>query len=268
MLQNPSVRIQREKDFHNQWAKTIDIDDLLVRESFEAPTAIENRFALQAMGDLRGKKVLDLGCGAGETSVYFALQGADVCACDLAEEFLAVAERLAKKFNVSIRWSVAETAFLPYPESHFDYVFSNGVLHHVELSTTAREIRRVLKPGGKALFIEPLPYNPIINIYRIMAKDMRSKDERPLSFKQLKSFASNFTSWSHQEFWLFSLLIFFHFFFRGWHPSRVRYWKRVIEAGEEYKGIFSIFQRWDAFCLKYLSLLRYLCWNTVMVVKK
>lgn len=73
----------------------------------------------------------------------------------------------------------------------------------------------------------------------------------------------------HQEFWLFSLLIFFHFFFiRRWHPSRVRYWKRVIEAGKEYKGLFEKLQRLDAFSLKYFPFLRYLCWNTVVTVEK
>jgi SAM-dependent methyltransferase len=261
--------VQREKEFHNQLAQGIDIHELLVRETFESPTAIENRFALRSMGDLKGKKMLDLGCGAGETAVYFALQGADVWACDIAEELLAVAGRLAEKFDVTIKRSVASSGTLPYPDGNFDYVFGNGVLHHVELSSTAAEIRRVLKPGGKAFFVEPLPYNPVIHVYRAMAAKVRSADERPLSFKQLKDFGSVFSSFRHQEFWLFSLLIFLHFFFiRGWHPSKVRYWKRVIEAGEEYRGLFSKLQRLDEFCLKYFPFLRYLCWNTVVVVEK
>jgi 2-polyprenyl-3-methyl-5-hydroxy-6-metoxy-1,4-benzoquinol methylase len=261
--------VQREKEFHNQLAQGIDINELLVREAFESPTAIENRFALRSMGELKGKNILDLGCGAGETAVYFALQGADVCACDVAEDLLGVAGRLAAKFGVSIKLSSASSGALPYPDGSFDYVFGNGVLHHVELSSTAREVHRVLKPGGKAFFVEPLPYNPVIHIYRVMATKVRSADERPLSFKQLKGFASVFSSFRHQEFWLFSLLIFFHFFFiRGWHPSKIRYWKRVIEAGEEYRGLFSKLQRMDDFCLKHLPFLRYLCWNTVVVVEK
>lgn len=261
--------VQREKEFHNQLARSININELLVREAFESPTAIENRFVLRSIGDPKGKKILDLGCGAGETSVYFALQGADVYACDVAEDFLAVAGRLAKKFDVFIKLSAASSSALPYTNGSFDYVFGNGVLHHVELSSTGNEIYRVLKSSGKAFFVEPLPYNPVIHAYRAVATKVRSVDERPLSFKQLKDFGSVFSSFQHQEFWLSSLLIFFHFFFiRGWHPSDVRYWKRVIEAGEEYHGLFEKLQRIDVFCLKHLPFLRYLCWNTVVVVEK
>jgi 2-polyprenyl-3-methyl-5-hydroxy-6-metoxy-1,4-benzoquinol methylase len=261
--------IQREKEFHNQLARAIDLNELLVREAFESPTAIENRFALAAMGNLKGKKVLDLGCGAGEAAVYFALQGADVCACDVAGDFLKIAERLAEKFGVQPEFTEASSGALPYPAATFDYVFGNGVLHHVELSSTAGEVRRVLKPGGRGFFVEPLPYNPAIHVYRIMATKVRSVDERPLSFKQLKEFGSVFTSFRHREFWLFSLFIFLHFFLvRRWHPSEVRYWKKVIEVGEEYRDIFSKLQRVDDFCLRHFSWLRYLCWNTVVEVVK
>lgn len=269
MLADSDLVVQREKEFHNRLARDIDINELLVREAFESPTAIENRFALRSMGDLKGKKILDLGCGAGEAAVYFALQKADVCACDVAEDLLAVAGCLADKFGVSVKFSAASSGTLPYPDGSFDYVFGNGVLHHVELSSAAREVHRVLRPGGKAFFVEPLPYNPVIHIYRRMATKVRSLDERPLSFKQLESFGSIFASSRHREFWLFSLLIFFHFFFfRRWHPGTVRYWKRVIEVGEAYKVPFARLQRLDAFCLKYFPFLKYLCWNTVLEVKK
>ncbi|HNX68431.1 MAG TPA: class I SAM-dependent methyltransferase [Candidatus Omnitrophota bacterium] len=265
---NDSV-VQREKEFHNQLAQGMDIASLLVRESFESPTAVENRFALESMGPIQGKKILDLGCGAGEAAVYFALQGAQVEGCDVAEELLVLAKQLALNYGVAPQFSVASSSALPYPDGHFDFVFGNGVLHHVDLPATAREVRRVLKPGGKAFFIEPLPYNPVIHIYRAMASKVRSADECPLSFKQLSDFASFFFSSRHREFWLFSLGIFLHFFFiRRWHPSKVRYWKKVIEAGEEYRGLFQKLQRMDDLCLKYVPFSNYLCWNTVLQVQK
>ncbi len=62
--------------FTIEWALTTPLDQILVHECFEAPTALENRFILGQMGPLRGKKILDIGAGLGESSVYFAMQGA------------------------------------------------------------------------------------------------------------------------------------------------------------------------------------------------
>jgi len=269
MFNNSELKLKKEKDFHNKWARSIKTDELLVNETFESPTAPENRYALMSFGDIKGKRILDLGCGAGETSVYFALQGASVYACDIAEDFLAVATELSAKYGVAIDFKLADVASLPYPDNYFDCIFGNGVLHHVELFSAANEIRRVLKPTGRAAFIEPLPYNPIIKIYRVMAKGVRSADEKPISFRRLHHFASYFSSHKQTEFWFLSLFIFLHFFFiRGWHPSKVRYWKRIIEVGDEYKSLFIKLQRIDTLCLRCIPFLRYLFWNSVLVVTK
>ena len=269
MSLDSSDKVKRERLFHNEWAKSIRLDELLVREAFEAPTAIENQHALKELGDLKGKKVLDLGCGAGESSVYLALCGAEVYACDIAEEFLKVAGQLAGKHQVRLQLFQAEASQLPFENDFFDRVYGNGVLHHVELLPAAKEIRRVLKKEGKAVFIEPLPYNPVINIYRHMARDVRTEDERPLSFKQLGQMKDSFSSLRHEEYWFFSLLLFLHFYFvRRWDPSKVRYWKKIIEEGESYKKSFGRLQSVDRFLLKFLPFLKPLCWNTVLVAVK
>ena len=52
-------KLEREKEFHNEWARSIKLEELMVRETFEAPTAIENHYALKELGDLKGRKVLD-----------------------------------------------------------------------------------------------------------------------------------------------------------------------------------------------------------------
>src|SRR3989338_5201680 len=113
-------KLRRERHFHNDWARSVRLEELLVREAFEAPTAVENRYAIGQMGDLRGKTVLDLGCGAGETSVYLALQGAEVHAVDIAEEFLKVARSLAERFGVRLSLTRAEAHALPFAADTFD----------------------------------------------------------------------------------------------------------------------------------------------------
>lgn len=262
-------RALREKEFHNQWAETLELEDLFVREAFESPTAIDNQFALSQMGDLRGKKILDLGCGAGETSVYFALRGAEVFCCDIAEGLLRVGQTLAQKYEVGLKSTAGSCAQLPFRDETLDIVYGNGVLHHVDLLSAAAEIRRVMRPGAKAFFIEPLPYNPIINIYRKMAQDLRTEDETPLRFSQIRKLKGYFSSLETREFWFSTLFIFLYFFFvRRWHPSRVRYWKKVIEEGESCRRLFLTLKRCDDFLMKYCPFLRPLCWNTVIVAQK
>jgi 2-polyprenyl-3-methyl-5-hydroxy-6-metoxy-1,4-benzoquinol methylase len=78
--------LEKERRFHDNWAAAIDVDGIQVADYFEACTAPENRFILRQMGDIRGKRLLDLGCGAGENSVYFAKQGANCVATDYSPQ--------------------------------------------------------------------------------------------------------------------------------------------------------------------------------------
>lgn len=257
-----------EETFHDKWAKEINLHELLVRESFESVTAVENAYALETFGDLMGKTLLDLGCGAGETSVYFALKGATVTAVDISAEMLSVAKRLSDLHRVAIKTvkSVAES--LEFPDNTFDYVFGNGVLHHVRIEDAVREVKRVLKPRGRAIFIEPLAYNPLIHVYRMLAKDVRTPTERPVRFQDLTTMKRYFNRTRHREFWLFSLLIFFLFLLEGVHPSKERYWKKVIVDGAKYKKSFTFLKRIDDFVLRVFPCLGRYCWNTVIVLEK
>ena len=77
-MTNINNRLQKEIDFHDKWASKIDIDVLDVDIYFEGSTCPENRFIMNQLGDIRGKRILDLGCGAGENSVYFKIGRAHV----------------------------------------------------------------------------------------------------------------------------------------------------------------------------------------------
>src|SRR5580693_4720279 len=98
---------RREANFHDEWAFATPLDQILVRECFEAPTALENRYILGQMGPLRGKKILDIGAGLGESSVYFALQGALVTAVDISPQMVDTAIRLAELHGLKIRGVVS-----------------------------------------------------------------------------------------------------------------------------------------------------------------
>ena len=258
-----------EESFHDEWARSINLDDLLVSESFEAETAIENRYALHRFGDLQGQRLLELGCGAGETSVYFALKGADVTACDISSEMLEVARRLADKHGVRLRLFKMKAEDLRFPDASFDCVFGNSVLHHVELLPAVREVWRVLRPGGIAAFVEPLAHNPVINIYRRISKEVRTETETPLRMRDIQSMRSIFPQLKHEGAWLAGLLLFVYFYLiERADPKKERYWKKVIAEADQYKGMFRVLKRLDDVVLRTFPFLRRFCWNAVLICPK
>lgn len=96
------MRLEREQEFHDQWAAEIRPEDVLVDAAWTAVTSPERRWMRTRFGDLQGKDVLDLGCGAGEGAVWFARQGARVVASDLSPGFLNLVQRTAAYHGVSL----------------------------------------------------------------------------------------------------------------------------------------------------------------------
>ena len=104
-----------------------------------------------------GQRLLDFGCGKGEFSVIFAKIGYEVSAFDLAPNNIAIARRLAQKYDLAGRthFSVGVAERLDYPDEHFDVIVGIDILHHVAIPQALSECARVLKKGGLAVFHEP-----------------------------------------------------------------------------------------------------------------
>lgn len=257
-----------EAAFHDLWADGINLAEIDPDTTFEAPTAIECQYVLSQMGNLRGKRILDLGCGCGESAVYFAKQGAIVNACDISPKFVAITEKLAQAHGVSVEAAVCPSETLPFADHSFDLVFANGVLHHVEIPPTMQEIRRVLKPGGQGFFIEPLPYNPAINAYRIIAREVRTPHERPLHRSDLRKIRGIFPQCHIAYFWFFALGVFLYFFFiERANPNQERYWKKILYQADRYAGLFRVLKGLDDALLPKLPFLKPFCWNMVIAIR-
>ena len=105
---------------------------------------------LIAFDQLAGKKVLEIGCGMGFHAELMTRAGADVTCIDISETSVSAArERMKlKQLNARILRHDAET--LPFPDRHFDYVWSWGVIHHSACTARiVREISRVLVDDGE-----------------------------------------------------------------------------------------------------------------------
>ncbi len=165
-------------------------EDYLTHESWIAP-------ALAALDDVRGKRVLDLGCGHGMASVVLARHGAIVTACDLSPGYVREARARADANGVDIRLLVCNAERLPFANASFECIWGNAILHHLDLSQAAAEIKRVLAPGGIAVFCEPWAGNRWLNWARRGLRypgKHRTADETPLAPRDLEHLRRVFPS--------------------------------------------------------------------------
>ena len=259
----------KEKRFHDQWASTIDVEGIKVKDYFEACTAPENRFILRHMGDIRGKHLLDLGCGAGENSVYFAKKGALCVASDYSPGMVEVALQLAAANNVKIQGRTMNAIALDCPDNTFDFVYASNLLHHLpDPHAAISEMHRVLKPGGKACFWDPLKHNPIINVYRRMATSVRTEDETPLDINIVDFVKSHFSQTTYDTFWLATLWIFLRFYLiEKVDPNKERYWKKTIIEQARLAPQYRRLEKLDVI-LKKLPLMKRFAWNIAVVATK
>lgn len=172
-----------------------------------ADTAYPLEYAYYLLGDVRGKQVLDLGCGTGADSTLLASRGALVTSMDISPDLLELARRRAHLdgMTASITTTVGSTHQIPLPDNSIDVVFGDAILHHVDLDLTAAEVHRVLKPGGRAIFKEPLRNSKLIAFLRRLIPYQQpdvSPFERPLRMDEIRGFASRFAGFEARTFQL------------------------------------------------------------------
>ncbi|MFC0226742.1 class I SAM-dependent methyltransferase [Serratia aquatilis] len=113
-------------------------------------------------------RLLDLGCGAGHASFTAAPNVAQVVAYDLSAQMLDVVSNAAREkglANIQVQQGVAE--LLPFGDASFEVVISRYSAHHWhDVGRALREVKRVLKPGGRAIFMDVVsPGHPLLDIY-------------------------------------------------------------------------------------------------------
>ena len=155
------------------------------------------RPAVARLGDVRGKAVLDYGCGHGMAGVVFARAGGIVTACDVSPGYIAEVRERFRANGVAGECVVADGEELPFPDASFDAVWGNAILHHLDLARAGRELRRVMRRGAVAVFCEPWGGNPVLSLARRFLpypnKD-RTPDERPLTRRDLAPLRKVFPS--------------------------------------------------------------------------
>ena len=268
-LESNEARRKREAEHHDRAGLDTELSDVLVDETFTAITAQENQYILGRFGDVRGLTILDFGSGMAEGGIYFAKLGARVVAMDVSEVQLEMAHKLAAHHGVQIETRLVTSDRLPAADGEFDRVYGSGVLHHVPHDTAVPELARVMKPDAVGCFLEPLPYNPLINVYRKIASAVRTPDERPLSMEDIERLGGQFAQVEHREFWLSTLLVFFKFLL--WdrvNPNKERYWKKIYTDASSLERLVRPLRRLDDALLDRFPPLGRMCWTTVITLSK
>lgn len=168
-----------------------------------SPSKVAYRRALDQAG--RGARALEYGCGQGSEAFALAARGVEVTGIDISEVAVDLAASVAERDGLDIDFRVMNAEKLEFDEQSFDLVCGSGILHHLDLDLAWGELARMLRPGGRAVFLEPLGHNPVINLYRRLTPSLRTVDEHPLTMADLAAAERRFgtvTISFHQLLWL------------------------------------------------------------------
>lgn len=150
------------------------------------------------LGNVKDKRILDCGCGTGMISAVLSRKGAKVTSFDVSIGMLRTAKKRAEHWKLEIPFIQSAFEKLPFKEKSFDFVVGTMILHHTELRESIKELKRVLKPYGKALFLETQVRNPFLRflvespLYKIRALRHGSPEEKPLTPEAIKIIKSVF----------------------------------------------------------------------------
>jgi ubiquinone/menaquinone biosynthesis C-methylase UbiE len=137
-----------------------------------------------------GKDVLNIGCYEGDEAPTFRKYGArSIVGIDISDNAIAVARR---KHGDIAEFHAMDAHRTGFASQSFDLVVGRSILHHLDFELALREVSRVLRPGGAAIFMEPLGDNPGAKLIRALTPRARTKDERALSGAQI--------SWADRHF--------------------------------------------------------------------
>ena len=246
--------IQAELAWHEQEAhRRYSLDELLYDPpAFDAVVGP----AIDFLAAAPGERVLDMGCGEGKETYALAGRGLTVISTDLSHVQLARArERVRDGLPDARAYFVqANAEELPFAAGAFRVIYGKAILHHLDLDLAAAEVDRLLPPGGRATFAEPLPRHPIIVLGRRLTPRLRTRDERPFGLAEMDRFAVHFASRATQPFFLFAPLA---------------YLLRLLPGGE---GAFRMVHDWlarlDGRLFRRYAWLRDWAWYAVARIEK
>lgn len=201
-------RLQRELTFHDE-SFSNDVREQTVGKFYAITDSSYGCYRRLVFREVAGTDVLEYGCGINSDGIALAGAGARVTGIDISPVAIEKSRRAAIEAGVegNVTYHVMDAETLEFPDGSFDRICGVGIIHHLDMERALREIRRVLRPGGRAVFHEPLGHNPLINRYRRRTPDIRTPDEHPLLRADLAMIAEGFSRATYRYFHLTSLAL-------------------------------------------------------------
>lgn len=154
--------------------------------------------------------ICDFGCGSGEMACRLGRMGYRVTGLDVSPDLIEVARERAKLEGVEdrVQFIVADGAGVDLTDGMFDAVLAMSVVHHMPIDDALDALERLLRPGGRVAFLEPVAYSRALQKLRDQTpveKDV-SPDERQLSREEVAHIGERFVIEQKRHFHLLSRL--------------------------------------------------------------
>src|SRR6202158_4716294 len=158
----------------------------------DTPFALE--YAFHLLGDVRGKTVLDFGCGTGENIVPLVERGARVIGIDISPDLIAIAQRRITDANLEASLTAGDAYETGLPDESVDAIFSMALIHHLDIKLVRDEMWRILRKGGVIILKEPIRFSKGYAWLRglLPAHGDISDYEHPLTREELATMAEPF----------------------------------------------------------------------------
>ncbi len=193
-MRMPDERKAREKQFYDHGYYAVDGGNFQLRKDrcwkYDSVNGTRNAlYRKRLLTDSRDRRFLEYGCGEGSSAFELAEEGARVVGIDISSVAVASARVKAEEQHLGERLAflVGDCEQLCFQDNSFDVICGAAILHHLDMDKALRAIARVLRPEGRAIFIEPLGHNPAISLFRSLTPQCRTPDEHPLKRADLRT---------------------------------------------------------------------------------
>jgi ubiquinone/menaquinone biosynthesis C-methylase UbiE len=197
-----------ERQFHDRYADIVDWDEPIGDSlGYQYCEEAEEKVR-QLLANVGNLQVLEIGSGHGNSALILAKCGAIVTSIDISPKLIEGCKHRSAVHNLSVDFRVMNACKLEFPDESFDIVTAVRTVHHLpDVDAFYHEAKRVLKPKGALVLLEPQKYNPFVELGRRFIKrgpEWRTATEHPFVPRDLALLRREFAT---SEKWEYGFLV-------------------------------------------------------------